>query len=43
MIEDDRGSNQVLEGIYHKGQAQAWDGKELLGQLIIGFKRALTM
>ena len=35
MIEDDRGSNQVLEGIYHKGQAQAWDGKELLGQLVV--------
>ena len=35
MLSDDREANHVLEGIYHKGQAQAWDGKELLGQLIV--------
>jgi len=35
VIEDDRHDSQVLEGIYHKGQAQAWDGKELLGQLVV--------
>ena len=33
MLSDDREANHVLEGIYHKGQAQAWDGKELLGHL----------
>ena len=33
-VQEDLKSWKVLEGIYHKGQDKAWNGKEVLAQLI---------
>ena len=34
MICSDDRTNQILAGIYHKGQAHTWDGKAVLAELI---------
>ncbi len=41
MIEDDRHDSQVLEGIYHKGQAHTWDGKAI--RKVIGAKKTWAL
>jgi uncharacterized protein (UPF0335 family) len=41
MVCDDERTNQILAGIYHKGQAHTWDGKAI--RKVIGAKKTWAL